>query len=67
MTLFGVDSGSIKKNLEILLVGGKRKDLTERRKTEFKNRFNEAYTFFEKIGSVDGVLKLKKLEVQFFN
>jgi hypothetical protein len=67
MTLFGVDDGSIKRSLEMLLVNSKRKDLSERRKTEFKNRFHDAYAFFEKIGLVDGMSKLKQLEVQFFS
>jgi hypothetical protein len=64
--LLGIDSGSIKKNLEILLINNKRKGLSERRKTEFKNRFNEAYMFFEKIGLADAIRKLKHLEEQFF-
>ncbi len=65
-TLFGVDGGSIKKNLAILLLSSKRKDFTERRKTEFRNRFDEAYNFFNKIGFTNGVSKLKQLEMQFF-
>ena len=40
--------------------------LTDRRKTEFKNRFNEAYTFFENIGLTNAIIRLKDLEVQFF-
>ena len=45
MKLYGADIGSIKKNLELIFIPSKRKDLTERKKTELKNRFSEAYSF----------------------
>jgi len=45
MKLYGIDAGSIKKNLELLVIRNKRKTLTERKKTELKNRFTEAYLF----------------------
>ena len=34
--LYGVDTGSMKKNLEVLLMKNKRKHFTERKKTEYK-------------------------------
>ena len=64
--LYGVDTGSMKKNLQVLLIKNKRKHLTERKKTEYKNRFNEAYDYFEKRGFFKGVQILKELETSFF-
>ncbi len=48
--LYGVDTGSMKKNLEVLFIKNKRKHFTERKKTEYKNRFNEAYDFSKSAG-----------------
>jgi len=59
--------GSIKKNLELLVISNKRKNLTERKRTELKNRFNEAYLFLEELGFKQGLLKLKELEMNFFD
>ncbi len=42
--LYGVDQGSLKKNLELIL--GKKKNLSERKLTEVQNQFEEARTFF---------------------
>jgi hypothetical protein len=64
--LFGVDQGSLKKNLELILVSGKRKNLTERKITEIRNRFNETYAFMEELQFAAGIEKLKELEMQFF-
>ena len=65
MKLYGVDAGSLKKNLELILVGSKRKNLTDRKKTELKNHFSEAYFFLEDIDFTSGVQKLKELEMKF--
>ncbi len=65
--LFGVDTGSMKKNLELIFIKSKRKDFTERNKTEYKNRFNEAYDFFENRRCIEGLQILKKLETNFFS
>lgn len=64
--LYGVDSGSMKKNLELILGTNKKNNLTERKITELKNRFNETYAFMEEIQFRLGVLKLKELETNFF-
>lgn len=63
MKLFGVDQGSLKKNLELIL--GKKKGLTERKQTEIRHRFEEAYAFFEELQFPQGVLILKELEAKF--
>lgn len=41
MRLYGVDAGSLKKNMELILMPIKRKNITERKITELKNRFRE--------------------------
>lgn len=61
--LFGVDQGSLKKNLELIL--GKKKGLTERKQTEIRHRFEEAYAFFEELQFPQGGLILKELEAKF--
>jgi hypothetical protein len=61
--LFGVDQGSLKKNLELIL--GKRRELSVRKQTEIENRFKEAYGLLEKLQFSKGVLILKELEAKF--
>jgi hypothetical protein len=61
--LYGVDPGSLKKNLELIL--GKKKNLSERKLTEIGNQFEEARTFFENIQSKEGVRILNELEQKF--
>lgn len=61
--LFGVDQGSLKKNLELIL--GKKKELSLRKQTEISNRFEEANTFLEKLQFSKGILILKELEAKF--
>lgn len=63
MKLYGVDKGSLKKNLELIL--GKKQKLQPRKYTEIQNRFNEAYTFFEELEFPKGVQLLKELEAKF--
>ncbi|OQP63324.1 hypothetical protein A3860_25895 [Niastella vici] len=63
MKLFGVDQGSLKKSLELIL--GKKKGLTERKQTEIRHRFEEAYAFFEELLFPQGALILKELESKF--
>jgi hypothetical protein len=63
MKLYGVDKGSLKKNLELIL--SKRKSLTTRKLTEIQNRFTEAYKFFEELKFSKGIHILKDLEMKF--
>ena len=65
MKLFGVDHGSLKKNLELIL--GKKKDMTDkkRKQTEIRRQFEEAYAFFEELQFPQGALILKELESKF--
>lgn len=65
--LYGVDTGSMKKNLELLFMKNKRKHFSERNKTEYKNCFEEAYSYFEKCNCLKGVEKVKKFETVFFS
>jgi len=65
--LYGVDSGSLKKSLELILIPVKRKNLTERKITELRNRFKETFKFMEELQFAAGIEELKKVEQQFFN
>jgi hypothetical protein len=67
MKLYGVDAGSLKKNLELILVSARRKNMTERKVTELRNRFSETFSFMEELQFTEGIKKLKELEVHFFN
>lgn len=64
--LYGVDSGSMKKNLELILGTAKRKNMSDRKITEIQNRFAETYDYLEAIGFSAGIEKLKELEANFF-
>ncbi len=61
--LYGVDQGSMRKNLA--LIYGKKKDLSDRKYTEIRNRFQEAYDFFEEIQFKKGLHILRQLEQKF--
>lgn len=61
--LYGVDQGSLKKNLELIL--SKKKNLPQRKFTEIKNRFGEAFIFFEEMQCKEGVRILRELEQKF--
>ncbi len=63
--IYGVDSGSMKKSLELLLLKSKRKNLSDRKKTEVEKSFSEAYNFFEENGYKKNITKLKELELNF--
>jgi Sec-independent protein secretion pathway components len=64
MQLYGIDPGSIRANLELITGNGRRKSLSDRKRTELVNRFDEAYRFFEEQGFTAGMLLLKDLEVR---
>jgi hypothetical protein len=64
--LYGVDRGSLKTNLELILGGsGKRSNLTDRKRTEIQNRFAEANAFLEELNFIKGIQILEKLEARF--
>jgi hypothetical protein len=66
--LYGVDRGSLKANLELILGGSyKRSNLTERKRTEILNRFNEAKSFLQEINFNSGIQILEKLEIKLFS
>lgn len=58
--LFGVDQGSLKKNLEFVL--GKKKKIPPRKRTEILNRFDEATDFFEEMVFPKGITILSELQ-----
>jgi hypothetical protein len=61
MKLYGVDQGSLKTNLELILCSSSKKNnLTNRKLTEIRNRFAEAYLFFQKLNFTKGIDLLKK-------
>lgn len=64
--LYGVDPGSMKKNLELILGTTKRKNLSDRKKTEIRNRFAETYDYLESLEFKAGIERLKELEANFF-
>jgi hypothetical protein len=64
--IFGVDQGSMKKNLELILGTDKRKNISERKITELRNRFAETYDYLEALEFSTGIEKLKELEAKFF-
>jgi hypothetical protein len=63
MKLYGVDQGSLKKNLELIF--GNKKNLSERKRTEIRNRFQEAQDFLEEIQCKQGLKILNELEQKF--
>lgn len=67
MKLYGVDPGSMKRNLELIMGTAKRRNMSERKVTEVRNRFNETYEFLEELQFYAGIQKLKELESTFFN
>ena len=67
MKLYGVDPGSMKKNLELIMGTAKKKSMSDRKVTEVRNRFNETYGFLEELQFQAGIQKLKELESKFFN
>lgn len=60
--LYGVDNGSIKKNLELLF--HKHTSLTPRKRKEIEKGFEEAYAFFEELNYQKGTSVLKTLELK---
>lgn len=64
--LYGVDSGSMKKNLELILGTAKRKNMSDRKMTEIRNRFAETYDYLEALKFNLGIDSLKELESIFF-
>jgi hypothetical protein len=64
--LYGVDRGSLKANLELILSSSeKRTNLTDRKQTEIRNRFSEAYAFLAELDFDAGIQILEKLESKF--
>jgi hypothetical protein len=63
MKLYGVDKGSMKKNLELIF--GKKRQLPPRKYTEIQNRFDDACTFLEALQFTKGIQILKELEIKF--
>jgi hypothetical protein len=66
MKLYGVDPGSIKKNLGLILGLTQKSNLTDRKRTELKNRFTETYEFLESLQFKEGLNRLKIIEAEFF-
>jgi len=64
--LYGVDAGSMKKNLELILGTSKRKNMSARKITEIRNRFAETYDYLEALEFSAGIESLKELETNFF-
>jgi len=64
--LYGVDSGSMKKYLELILGTAKRKNMSDRKISEIRNRFAETYDYLEALEFNAGIEKLKELEATFF-
>jgi hypothetical protein len=63
MKLYGVDQGSLKKNLEFIF--GNKKNLSELKRTEIRNRLQELQDFLEEIECNQGLKILNELEQKF--
>lgn len=67
MKLYGVDPGSLKNNINMLLGSSINKSgLKARGQTEISNRFSEARDFFHELNFLKGIEILDKLEARFF-
>jgi hypothetical protein len=62
MKVYGVDNGSLKKNLE--LITRKPRDLSSRKLKEIEKGFEEAFSFFEALNFEKGIAILKILELE---
>lgn len=60
--LYGVDNGSLKKNLELLF--HKSASLSPRKRKEIEKGFEEAYSFFEDLNYEKGTSLLKSIEMK---
>lgn len=56
----------MKKNLELILGTNKRKNMSDRKITEIRNRFAETHDYLEALEFIAGIEILKELEVNFF-
>jgi hypothetical protein len=66
--LYGVDRGSLKTNLELILgSSGRRANLSDRRRTEILNRFSEAKNFLNELKFSKGIEILESIELKYFN
>jgi hypothetical protein len=63
---YEVDPGSMKKNLEPILGTDKRKNMSDRKKTEIRNQFAETYDYLEALEFSAGIERLKESEAIFF-
>lgn len=67
MKIFGIDPGSIKKNLDLLILPSGLSKASDRKMTEIKNRFDEVYSILTELNLEDAVDYLKKLERELSN
>ena len=58
--LYGVDSGSIKKNLSLII--GKKVPIAIRKRTEIQNQFEEAYGYLNELNFKKGIELLRQVE-----
>jgi hypothetical protein len=61
MKVYGVDNGSLKKNLELII--SRPKDLSTRKLKEIQKGFEEAFSYFETLQFEKGVSALRELEI----
>lgn len=62
MKIFGVDPGSIKKNLDLLISPPGFSKISERKKTEIRNRFNDVYQVLEELNIKEAINRLRTIE-----
>lgn len=65
MKLYGIDNGSIKKNLELLI--NKHSTFTSRKLKEIEKGFEEAFSFFQALEYQKGISVLKAFEMKIKN
>lgn len=64
MKICGIDPGSIKKNLDLLISPSSLSKVSDRKMTEIRNRFDEVYFILIELRLEDAVHYLKKIEAR---
>ena len=60
--IYGIDPGSIKKNLDLLISADGSAKISDRKITEIRNRFNDVYQVLEELRLEGAMTQLKKIE-----
>jgi hypothetical protein len=64
-TLYGVDAGSLKKNLSLIM--GKSRELSLRKSSAIRKQFDEAFDFLQETNCTEGLVILKSIEARLLH